>query len=206
MGPLNEAQVSITPVFFFTLVDCFGPLKCYCPGFERVTRSGDRVYKVWMMVFCCVATGTVNVQVIETQDTDGIMTGFNRFFSEECVPKIVFPDKGSSLLKALEEMEGRTLDLEHRLSEERGIVYRACLPQGHSAHGRVEHVIRSLQEGMEAAGLMKERLTATGWQTIAKGIENSYNNLPLGTYYRRSEENVSILRILTPNLLRGKLS
>ena len=159
-----------------------------------------------MMVFCCVATGTVNVQVIETQDTDGIMTGFNRFFSEECVPKIVFPDKGSSLLKALEEMEGSTLDLEHRLSEERGIAYRACLPQGHSAHGRVERVIRSLQEGMEAAGLTKERLTATGWQTIAKGIENSYNNLPLGTYYRRSEENVSILRILTPNLLRGKLS
>ena len=50
------------------------------------------------------------------------------------------------------------------------------------------------------------RLTATGWQTIAKGIENCYNNLPLGCYYRRSQENVSILRILTPNLLRGKVS
>ena len=52
----------------------------------------------------------------------------------------------------------------------------------------------------------KERLTATGWQTVAKGIENAYNSLPLGTYSRRGEENVPILGILTPNLLKGKVS
>ena len=136
MGPLHDAQITNSPMFYCTLVDCFGPLKCYCPGFERVTRRGDKVYKVWMMVFCCVSTGCVNIQVIETQDTDGIMTGFNRFFHEETVPKVVFPDKGSLLLKALQEMEGWTLDIQYRLAEERGITFRACLPQGQSAHGR----------------------------------------------------------------------
>ena len=42
MGPLNESQVAIYPNFHCTLVDCFGPLKCYCLGLEGVTKSGDR--------------------------------------------------------------------------------------------------------------------------------------------------------------------
>ena len=118
----------------------------------------------------------------------------------------MYPDQGTQLVKAANEMEGWVVDLQYMLSEERGIIYRTCLPQGHSAHGRVERVIRSLKESLEVANVKKMRLTATGWQTIAKGIENCYNNLPLGCYYRRSQENVSILRILTPNLLRGKVS
>ena len=206
MGALHDSQITVSPIFFATMVDCFGPLKCYCPGYERVTRGGEKTYKVWMMVFCCMATGTINVQVVETQDTDGLMTGFNRFFAEETVPKFMFPDKGSSLLKSLQEMEGAAIDMEFRLSEQRGIAFKACLPQGHSAHGRVERVIRSLQESLEAAEVPKERLTATGWQTVAKGIQNAYNSLPLGTYYRRGEENVSIMDVLTPNLLKGKVA
>ena len=158
------------------------------------------------MVMCCMATGTINVQFIEKEDTDGVMSGFNRFFAESSVPKIMFPDKGSQLIKSLQEMEGSVQDLQYRLSEERGIIFRACLPQGHSAHGRVERVIRSLKESLEATDIKSERLTATAWQTVAKGVENTYNNLPLGVYYRRSLENVSILKILTPNLLRGKVA
>ena len=206
MGPLSETQISISPVFYCTLVDLFGPLKAYCPGYEKVTRAATKEYKVWMMVMACVATGTVNVQLVEKEDTDGVMSGFNRFFCEATVPKIMYPDEGTQLVKSMEEMEGTVLDLKYRLAEERGIDYRTCLPQGHSAHGRVERVIRSLKESLKVANVKSERLTATGWQTIAKAIENLYNNLPLGCYYRRSQENVSILRILTPNLLRGKVS
>ena len=206
MGPLHDAQVSISPVFYCTMVDIFGPLTCYCPGYEKATRANSKDYKVWMLVMCCVSTGTVNVQLIEKEDTGGVMSGFNRFFCEASVPRIMFPDQGSQLLKAAQEMEGAVLDLKYRLSEQRGIIFKTCLPQSHSQHGRVERVIRSLRESMEAADVRTQRLTATGWQTVAKGIENAYNNLPLGCYYRRSLENVSVLKILTPNLLRGKVS
>ena len=206
MGPLHETQISISPAFYCTMVDLFGPLRCYCPGYERATRSNTKEYKVWMMVMCCLATGTVNIQVIEKEDTGGVMSGFNRFFSECTVPRMMFPDQGSQLLKALEEMEGMVLDLKYQLSEQRGILFKTCLPQSHSQHGRVERVIRSLKESMEASEVNSMRLTATGWQTVAKGIESAYNNLPLGCYYRRSLEGVSVLNIFTPNLLRGKVS
>ena len=114
---------------------------CYCPGYEKATRANSKDYKVWMLVMCCVSTGTVNVQLIEKEDTGGVMSGFNRFFCETSVPRIMFPDQGSQLLKAAQEMEGAVLDLKYRLSEERGIIFKTCLPQSHSQHGRVERVI-----------------------------------------------------------------
>ena len=55
MGGLSDSQLSISPVFYFTLVDMWGPLRCYCPGYERQTRR-DKSYEVHFLVFSCVAT------------------------------------------------------------------------------------------------------------------------------------------------------
>ena len=98
------------------------------------------------MVMICVATGAVNIQVVEKEDTDGIMSDFNRFFYEAKVPKVMFPDEGTLLVKALNEMEGIVLDPKYRLAKQGGIAFKNCLPQGHSAHGHVERIIRSLRE------------------------------------------------------------
>ena len=35
MGPMHDTQISITPVFYCTMVDLFGPLTCYCRGTRR---------------------------------------------------------------------------------------------------------------------------------------------------------------------------
>ena len=123
------------------------------------------------MIMCCIATGTINVQLIEKEDTGGVTSGLNRFFAECTVPKMMFPDQGYQLIKAMEEMEGYLLDLKYQLSEERGIIFKTCLPQSHSQHGRMERVIRSLRESLEASEISTMSLTATGWQTVAKGIE-----------------------------------
>ena len=39
MGPLAQPQLTISPVFYFTLVDLWGPLRAFVPGYEKVTRS-----------------------------------------------------------------------------------------------------------------------------------------------------------------------
>ena len=46
------------------------------------------------------------------------------------------------------------------------------------------------------------RNTATGWQTIAKTVEQAVNLVPLGYFYHRRDEVGSLLRILTPNMLK----
>ena len=66
MGPLNEAQVTISPTFFFTMIDLCDPFPCYPgPHITRATRSGDKSYSIYFMVLVCIATGTINIQVIE---------------------------------------------------------------------------------------------------------------------------------------------
>ena len=39
MGPLSFTQTTISPVFYFTLVDLWGPLTSFVPGYEKITRS-----------------------------------------------------------------------------------------------------------------------------------------------------------------------
>ena len=144
MGGLTDCQLSISPVFYYTLVDMWGPVKCYCPGYERLTRR-DKSYEVHFLVFSCVATGAVNIQLLEGKSTEFVLEGCSRFFSETSVPKIMFPDDDGSLTKAFREGEIDLHDLSGRLYRSKSILFEVCPPQSHSSHGRVERVIRSLQ-------------------------------------------------------------
>jgi hypothetical protein len=66
----------------------------------------------------------------------------------------------------------------------------------------VERVIRSVQESFQDSGLLKKRYHATGLQTLAKLIENSYNNLPLGYHYHETAGKGPLLKMICPNHLR----
>merc|ERR1719233_2650572 len=205
MGPLADSQLTISPVFFYTLVDLWGPLTSYVPGYEKlgVTRAtADKSYNVYIMVFVCAATGTVNCQVIEGKTAEYCMDGFTRFFCETTVPKIVFTDAEGGLLKALKEGEVDLMDMAGNLKQNQGIAFETCVPQGHSAHGKVEKKIHLLQQALERSGIRNSRCTATGWMCIAKLIERSVNSIPIGYLYHQSGGNNALLRILMPNNLK----
>ena len=201
MGPLTDAQLSISPVFYDTIIDLWGHVKVFVPGYEKVTRGAIKEYKIWIMIFACAATGTVNLQVIEKKDTDAILTGLNRFFVDCTVPKIMYPDKEGSLMAALQEGEINLVDLQGTLSTERGLLFETCSSQGHNAHGRVERRIGLLKEALSRSNIVQNRLHAMGWMTIAKLIERDVNALPLGFLTHTGKES-SLSRILTPGMLK----
>ena len=129
MGPLSQSQTTISPVFYFTLVDLWGPLKSYVPGYEKVTRStAEKPHQVYMLVFACCATGTVNCQIIEGKKTGYCLDGFNRFFCESAVPKFIYTDEEGGLMRSLELGEINLLDLSGVLSRQRGIEFHAVVP------------------------------------------------------------------------------
>merc|ERR1719233_2627379 len=205
MGPLADSQLTISPVFFYTLVDLWGPLTSYVPGYEKlgVTRAtADKSYNVYIMVFVCAATGTVNCQVIEGKSAGYCMDGFNRFFCETTVPKIVYTDAEGGLLKALKEGEVDLTDMAGNLKAKHSILFEICVPQGHSAHGKVEKKIHLLQQALERSGIRNSKCTATGWMCIAKLIERTVNSIPIGYLLHQAGGNNALLRILTPNNLR----
>ena len=155
-----------------------------------------------MVVFGCAATATINIQVMEGgKDTDCFLDVFNRFFAEACVPKICFPDKDGALLKVLAEGEITMVSLEGVLSTEKGIHFRTCSAQDHSAHGRIEARIKMIQQSLERSAIKKEKLHSLGWQTVAKMMEREVNSVPLG-YLHHETDMGPLLRVLTPNCLK----
>ena len=204
MGPLSDCQISISPIFYYTLVDLWGPIKSFVPGYEKVTRStADKPHDVYFMVFACGATGTVNVQVIEGKDTGFCLDGMNRFFCETTVPKFMFTDEEGGLVKSLKYGKVDIVDLSGTLSRQRGIFFDTVVPQGHSAHGRIEKKIHMLQQSLEQSEIrLHSRCTSLGWQTLGKLLEREVNSVPLGYLHHEAGGQNPLLRILTPNCLK----
>ena len=202
MGPLSDQQLSVSPVFYYCYADAWGPLRAFVPSHQRNTRSGDKTYDVYMLVFGCASTGTVNCQIMEGgKNTGNVLDALNRFFVEACVPKIFYVDKDSALLKAISEAELDVFSVDGVLSRERGITVQTCPAMGHNAHGRIERRIRMLQEAFDRSEMKRFKLHGLGWQTLAKRLEHDVNSIPLGFLTHR-EDTAPLLRILTPNFLR----
>ena len=202
MGPLSDKQLCISPVFYFCLLDLWGPITIQCPGYEKVTRNRKQDYQMHLMVMGCVVTGCINVQVIEKRDAGGVLDGLNRFFNETSVPKIMYPDQDGALMKALSKGEISLLDLQGNLHRERGIMFEYCVPQGHYEHGRIERRIRMLQECLDRSEMRNSKCTALGWQCIAKAIERECNSIPIGFLHHQGTAN-PLLRVLCPSLLKN---
>ena len=203
MGPLADKQLYVSPVFYFTVTDMWGPFKAYCPGYERQTRR-DKAYDSYFLVFACLATGAVNLQLLEGKSSEFVLEACSRFFNECSVPKIMYPDEDSALMKAFTEGHIDMQDLSGRLFTSRGILFETCPPQGHSAHGRVERLIRSMKDSFSRSGASSSRLTATGWTTIGKGLERIVNDTPIGFLYEKgSIDGNPLLRVLKPSSLKG---
>ena len=80
--------------------------------------------------------------------------------------------------------------------------FEVCPVQGHNMHGRVERVIKSVQESFEDSGLLAGRYHFTGLQMLCKIVGNQYNNLPLGYHFGRDHDNGPLLKMICPNHLR----
>ena len=151
MGPLSNNHLTISPIFYISLVDLWGPIKA---GYHRETRI-TKQYNCYFMVLACCSTGTVNVQLMEGKDTQSCIEAFNRFFCETAVLKIILTDAEGGLL----------IDLSGTLMEQRSIHFETAVPQANYQHGRIEKKIHLLQESLDRANFRNSATTATGWMT-----------------------------------------
>ena len=62
-----------------------------------VIKGGDKIYDVYMLIFSCAATSTINCQIMEGgKSTGDVLQALNRFLVEACIPKIMFINKDSA--------------------------------------------------------------------------------------------------------------
>ena len=192
MGLLSDQNLRIAPPFFFTQVDLCGPLNAFSPMNKRATM------KVWLAVFCCTVTGTVDIRVMENYTADAFVFAFVRFSCRFGYPKLLLPDEGSQLVNGCENMVISFSDIYHELNVEHGVEFKTCPVNAHYVHGKVERKIQEIRKSLEK-NVSKQRLSVLSWETLGCQIANSINNMPIGL--GNKTEMLENLDILTPNRL-----
>ena len=196
MGPKHDGNLCIAPAFHTNQVDI-------CGSFDSFSNANKRAkVKLWFVVFCCSATGAVDIKVMEDYSTDAFILAFIRFSCRDGYPCSLLPDPGSQLIKGCKDMILSFSDIQHRLSVEHGVSFQTCPVGAHYVHGNVERKIQTIKVSIEKE-LCNRRLSVIQWETLGQQIANSINNLPIGIGNKTA--NLENLDILTPNrLLLGR--
>lgn len=196
MGPRHDGNLCIAPAFHSTQVDICGPFDSFSNANKRAT------VKIWFVVLCCIATGAVDIKIMEDYSTDAFILAFIRFSCRYGYPCSLLPDPGSQLIKGCKDMILSFSDIKHKLSVEYGVSFQTCPVGAHYVHGKVERKIQTIKKSIEKE-IGNKRLSMIQWETLGQQIANSINNLPLGIGSK--SEDLENLDILTPNrLLLGR--
>eukprot|EP00092_Neocalanus_flemingeri_P018101 GFUD01019591.1.p1 GENE.GFUD01019591.1~~GFUD01019591.1.p1 ORF type:complete len:2548 (-),score=673.50 GFUD01019591.1:927-8570(-) len=202
-GPIHPSKFTLAPPFWTTQGDLWGPITVYVPGREKETRNSKALTtKVYAMVFVCVVTKLVNMQIVESKDTEGLCDGLTRLSCEVGTPAHFLIDQENSLMKSLREGEVDLINIQQELQRKVKVNFEVCPVAGHNWHGLVERKIWTAQLGLEKSGAGKLRLHATGAQSLVKLLENDMNNTPMGLSYGRSQTNTPLLKLISPNMMR----
>ena len=196
MGPKHDGNLCIAPAFHTTQVDICG----HFDSFSNVNKRAK--VKLWFVVFCCSATGAVDIKVMDDYSTDAFVLAFIRFSCRFGYPCSLLPDPGSQLIKGCKDMVLSFSDIQHKLSVEHGVSFQTCPVGAHYVHGKVERKIQTIKVSIEKE-LCNRRLSLIQWETLGQQIANSINNLPIGIGNKIAD--LENLDILTPNrLLLGR--
>ena len=193
MGPVSSYQLKIAPAFYTTQTDIAGPFSSYSLHNKRTT------VKVWMVVFCCTATKTTSIKIMEDYGTIAFVQAFIRFACDVGYPKVLLIDEGSQLVKGCETMRFNFADVQRKLHRDQQVDFDICPVGGHNFHGKVERKIRTIKESLERS-IHKERLSVLQWETLCSQISNAINDLPIAL--TKSTSDLENADLITPNRLK----
>ena len=102
MGNLPEERLKPSPPFFRTSLDLFGPFFVKDTVKRRITR------KVYGVIFNCMVSRAIHLELVEGYDTQSFLVSFKRFTSIRGFPGYIHSDNGSQLVAANKELQEMT--------------------------------------------------------------------------------------------------
>ena len=193
MGPVSQHNLTIAPAFYVSQVDLAGPFKSYSNANKRAT------IKIWMSVFCCTATSTTSIKVMEDYSAPSFIQAFTRFSCEVGYPKKIIVDGGSQLVSTCEGVKLNFQDVQNQLFRDVKVESEVVPVGGHNMNGRVERKILEIRKSLERE-VQNERLSLLQWETLCAEISNRINDLPIALGNIKS--NYESMDLITPNRLR----
>ncbi|KAK0131909.1 hypothetical protein N1851_033296 [Merluccius polli] len=193
---LERIQADLPP-FTNVGLDYFGPIE---------VRRGRSTIKSYGVLFTCMSSRAVHLEIAFSLDTDSCIHALRRFVCRRGQVKHIRSDNGTNLVGAQAELKKALMSLNERNIQD------ALLPDGiewsfnppaASHHGGVwERLIRSVRQVLNST-LHQQSIDDEGLQTLFCEVEAILNNRPLSTVSSDPHD----LEPLTPNhilLLKAK--
>ncbi|XP_026112361.1 uncharacterized protein LOC113091129 [Carassius auratus] len=191
MSDLPSARLRLyQPPFFSTGVDCFGPF---------MVKIGRRTEKRWGVIFKCLTTRCIHLDLLSSIDTDAFLLALRRFIARRGTPSEIISDQGTNFRGAETELREAFKEMEPRLQEQLAsyqITFRMNPPAAPHFGGAWEREIRSVKSALRVV-IGSQSVPEDVLQTVLIEVEGILNSKPLG--YVSSD--VADLDPITPNML-----
>ncbi|XP_034163934.2 uncharacterized protein LOC117598271 [Pangasianodon hypophthalmus] len=174
MADLPSERLKICPPFTYVGLDVFGPWSVT----SRRTRGGQAESKRWAIMFCCMSSRAVHVEVVESMDASSCINALRRFFALRGPAKQLHSDCGTNFIRACKEL-GMDKIVQKYLSEQ-GCSWEFNPP--HSSHmgGSWERLIGIARRILDSMFLqLKTRLTHEVLCTLMAEVTAIINARPL---------------------------
>lgn len=101
MADLPAERLQVAPPFTYVGVDVFGPWDVT----SRRTRGGHSNSKRWAVMFSCMSSRAVHIEVIETMSSSSFINALRRFFAVRGPAKQIRSDCGTNFVGASRELD-----------------------------------------------------------------------------------------------------
>lgn len=178
------------PPFYSTGVDCFGPFQ---------VRIGRRTEKRWGIVYKCMTSRSVHLDLLESLDTDAFLMSLRRFISRRGKPFELLMDNGTNFVGGERELREAVAAMSPQLKDElaeQQISFQFNPPSAPHFGGTWEREVKSIKTALRVV-LKDQTVPEPVLMTTLVEVEGIMNAKPLG--YLSSDS--SDLDPVTPNLL-----
>ncbi len=174
MADLPSERLKVCPPFTYVGLVVFGPWSVT----SRRTRGGQAESKRWAIMFCCMSSRAVHIEIIEFMDTSSCINALRCFFALRGPVKQLRSDCGTNFIGACKEL-GMDKTVQRYLSEQ-GCSWEFNPP--HSSHmgGSWERLIGIARRILDSMFLqLKTRLTHEVLCTLMAEVTATINARPL---------------------------
>ncbi|KAK0154146.1 hypothetical protein N1851_003770 [Merluccius polli] len=205
-GRLLEQKMADLPVervlpdeapFTHVGIDYFGPIE---------VKRGRVLLKRYRVLFTCMTSRAVHLEIAYTLDTDSCINSLRRFICRRGPISTLRSDNGTNFVGASRELKeslnALNYDKIQRAFLQDGIEWRFNIPSASHQGGVWERLIRSVRSVLNSV-LKQQTLDDEGLQTIFCEVEAILNDRPI----TKASDDPNDLEALTPNhilLLKSK--
>ncbi|XP_070403557.1 uncharacterized protein [Nothobranchius furzeri] len=206
MGDLPTERSGPAAPFEFTSIDLFGPYQVRDDIKRRVSM------KVWGVVFCCMASRAIHVDIANSLSSESFLMTYQRFTAIRGHPKKIWSDPGTNFIGArpvlkelyqfLDSINKTGLE-EYAAKKETEWVWKILPADSPHRNGAAEAAVRVVKRALQGIG-KDSSLSYSEFQTTLQIAANLTNERPIGA---RTQSREDCIEYITPNsLLLGRAS